>query len=119
MEIRKQLGDNSEAMAQNYLEQRGYRLVQKNFRCKTGEIDLIMQKGEMLIFAEVRSKTSSRYGEPLETVNKAKQDKIKKAAAYYLYTHPKQADCYCRFDVLSVLWINSTPQITWIEDAFQ
>ena len=119
MEIRKQLGDNSEAMAQNYLEQRGYRLVQKNFRCKTGEIDLIMQKGDMLIFAEVRSKTSSRYGEPLDTVNKTKQDKIKKAAAYYLYTHPKLADCYCRFDVLSVLWINSTPQITWIEDAFQ
>ena len=119
MEIRKQLGDNSEAMAQNYLEQRGYRLVQKNFRCKTGEIDLIMQKGDMLIFAEVRSRTSSRYGEPLETVNKTKQDKIKKTAAYYLYTHPKLAECYCRFDVLSVLWINGTAQITWIEDAFQ
>lgn len=119
MEFRKQLGNDSETIAQQYLEQRGYMLIQANFRCKTGEVDLIMQKENLLVFVEVRSKSSSRYGEPLETVDKTKQDKIRKAAGYYLYTHPKMAEHYCRFDVVSVLWQNDRPQITWLADAFQ
>ena len=81
MEFRKQLGDNAEETARYYLEQKGYRTVQKNFRCKTGEIDLIMQKEDYLIFVEVRSRSHNRYGEPLETVDYTKQNKIKKAFA--------------------------------------
>ena len=80
MEFRKQLGDNAEETARQYLEQKGYRTVQKNFRCKTGEIDLIMQKEDYLIFVEVRSRSHNRYGEPLETVEYTKQKKIKRAS---------------------------------------
>ncbi|MBR5319348.1 MAG: YraN family protein [Peptococcaceae bacterium] len=119
MEFRKQLGDDSEAIAKKYLEKKGYTFLQANFRCKTGEIDLIMQKENTIVFVEVRSRKSNRYGEPLETVNKTKQEKVRKAAGYYLYIHPQKAKCCCRFDVVSVLWKNSTPQITWLEDAFQ
>ncbi len=119
MEFRKQLGDNAEETARQYLEQKGYRTVQKNFRCKTGEIDLIMQKDDYLIFVEVRSRSHNRYGEPLETVDYTKQKKIKKASAYFLYIHPKLAHCYCRYDVVSVLWKNGRADITWIADAFQ
>lgn len=119
MEFRKQLGNDSETIAQQYLEQRGYMLIQANFRCKTGEVDLIMQKENLLVFVEVRSKSSSRYGEPLETVDYTKQKKIKKASAYFLYIHPQLAHCYCRYDVVSVLWKNGCADITWIADAFQ
>ncbi len=123
MEKRRQLGSDSESIARQYLEQRGYTLVQSNFRCRTGEIDLIMekqiQKGRVLVFVEVRSRTSHIYGTPMETVNKSKQDKIRKVAAYYLYRNPQFQDHYCRFDVVSILWQSGQSKITWIEDAFQ
>ncbi len=119
MEFRKQLGDSAEDIARQYLEQKGYRTVQKNFRCKTGEVDLVMLKADTLVFVEVRSRSHNRYGEPLETVNQAKQQKIKKASAYFLYIHPQFANCYCRYDILSVLWRSGTADITWITDAFQ
>lgn len=119
MEIRKQLGNNSEEIARSYLEAQGYRLVTHNFTCKTGEIDLIMQKDDMLVFVEVRSRSSRRYGEPSETVNQKKQEKLRKAAVYYLYRNPQLARCYCRFDVISIVWQNGAAQIEWIADAFQ
>lgn len=64
MEQRKQLGNDSERLARKFLERQGYRLVQSNFRSKWGEIDLIMRKGQELIFVEVRSKSTFRYGQP-------------------------------------------------------
>ncbi len=119
MEIRKQLGNDAESIAQHYLEQKGYRLVQANFQCRMGEVDLIMQKGNLLVFVEVRSRSSQTYGTPVETVNRTKQEKIRKTAAYFLYRNPKFETCYCRFDVVSVLWKNGTAKVSWLEDAFQ
>ena len=91
MEYRKQLGDNAEEIARQYLEQKGYRTVQSH----------------------------NRYGEPLETVDYTKQKKIKKASAYFLYIHPQLAHCYCRYDIVSVLWKNGCASVTWLQDAFQ
>ncbi len=118
MELRKQMGNTSEDIALEYLVQQGYRLVQRNFTCKAGEIDLIVQKGDILVFAEVRSRTGTQYGEPSETVNRKKQDKIKKTAKYYLYCNRYLENCYCRFDVLSIVWQNGTAKVEWIPDAF-
>ncbi len=119
MEKRKQLGNDSEAIARHYLEQRGYQLVQSNFQCKSGEIDLIMQNEKMLVFVEVRSRSSSVYGAPAETVDYSKQNKIRKTAAYYLYRNPRFTEHYCRFDVVSILWEKGQANIQWFQDAFQ
>ena len=119
MEPRKQLGDNSEAIARQYLEEQGYVTVQQNFRCKSGEIDLIMRQDSLLVFVEVRSRSSQRYGMPAETVNIRKQDKLRRTAACFLYRNPQLAQCYCRFDVVSIVWQNGAPQVEWIADAFQ
>ena len=119
MEQRKQLGNNSEAIARQYLEKQGYTLVQQNFRCRSGEIDLIMRQDKQLVFVEVRSRSSQRYGTPAETVTASKQEKLRRTAAYFLYRNPQLAQCYCRFDVVSIVWQNGTPQVAWIADAFQ
>ena len=73
MEQRKQLGNTSEALAQAYLEKQGFLLLQANFSCKRGELDLIMRRDQLLLFVEVRSKTNQRYGLPLETVTYKKR----------------------------------------------
>ena len=78
MELRRQMGNDSEILARCYLEQQGYQFLHANFTCKWGEIDLIMQKAQELVFVEVRSRSSKQYGEPSETVNRKKQEKIRK-----------------------------------------
>ena len=118
VEIRKQLGNDSEDLALNYLLQQGYRLIQRNFRCKSGEIDLIVQKENQLVFVEVRSRTGNQYGEPSETVNRKKQDKIRKTARYYLYQHRNLEQYYCRFDIVSIVWKEGKATVEWIPDAF-
>lgn len=119
METRKKLGNDSEALACNFLEKKGYQLVQRNFYSKWGEIDLIMRKGQDLIFVEVRSKSNEHYGRPAETVNPAKQEKIRKTAQLYLYRNRELEQCYCRFDVVAVKWQNGKAQLQWLPDAFQ
>ena len=118
MELRKQMGNTSEEIALEYLIAKGYRLIQRNFRCKTGEIDLIVQKDDSLVFAEVRSRTGTAYGEPSESVNRKKQNKIRKTARYYLYCNPSFEKYYCRFDVLSIVWQEGEAKVEWIPDAF-
>ncbi len=119
MEQRKQLGKDSEQLARKFLERQGYRLVQSNFHSKWGEIDLIMRKGQELLFVEVRSKSNFRYGQPAETVNDTKQEKIRKTAQLYLYQHQEFGQCDCRFDVIAIAWQNGLAKIEWLADAFQ
>ncbi len=119
MEQRKQLGNTSEALAQAYLEKQGFLLLQANFSCKQGELDLIMRRDKLLLFVEVRSKTNQKYGLPLETVTYKKQEKLRKTAEYYLHLHPELAALYCRFDVVSVVWQGENASVQWIADAFQ
>lgn len=119
MDGRKELGDKSERLARRYLERRGYQLVEANFHCKWGEIDLILKKEQNLVFAEVRSRSNLCCGTPAESVNEKKQAKLRKAAQYYLYCHPELEQYYCRFDVVSVVWKEGRAQIAWLADAFQ
>lgn len=119
LEQRKQLGNRSEQLACSFLEQKGYHLLQKNFSSRWGEIDLIFRKGQDLIFVEVRSKSSGRYGQPLETITSKKQEHLRRTAQYYLCQHRELEQCYCRFDVISVLWQEGKAQLQWLTDAFQ
>ena len=98
---KRELGTQKELQAMHYLESQGMKILQRNFRCRMGEIDLIAQDGTCIVFVEVKYRTSSRYGSPFEAVNARKQSTIRKVAQYYLLGR-KQMDCLVRFDVVGI-----------------
>ncbi|MFO1430390.1 MAG: YraN family protein [Candidatus Competibacteraceae bacterium] len=110
-----QAGEAAETLACRYLERQGLVLIERNYRCRTGEVDLIMRDGDCLVFVEVRSRRHSRYGTPAETVTRTKQQRICRAAAHYLLTH--HCNVPCRFDVIAIL--QQKQQLDWIKGAFQ
>ncbi len=110
-------GAAAEELALRYLEAQGLTLVMRNFRCRTGELDLIMRDGGSLVFVEVRSRRYIRYGTPAESVTRAKQQKLLRAATFYLQR--QRLDLPCRFDVVAILRPGGEPHIEWIRDAFQ
>ena len=116
----KQDGDWGEALAAEYLEARGCRIVEKEWRCRFGEIDLIAEKDGTLLFVEVKLRTNLRYGMPRESVTAKKQEKLRSAALLYLSMHG--LDAPARFDVAEVYTdvrhsARST-RIEYIENAF-
>lgn len=116
--ISKDLGQHGEELALKKLIGLGYKVLDKNFTCKIGEIDLIAKDKDALVFIEVRSKSNKEYGVPQETVNHKKQQKIRRVAEYYLIKNNLQ-DVYCRFDVIGILWQkNMEPYVEIIKDAF-
>ncbi len=117
MSSRVAQGTAAEELACRYLEARGLILVTRNFRCRAGELDLIMRDGDQLVFVEVRSRRDSRFGTPAESVTRTKQQRLLRAAAVYLQR--QRLDLPCRFDVLAILHAESEPQMEWIRDAFQ
>ncbi len=110
-------GTAAEDFALQYLERRGLTFVARNFRCRAGELDLILRDGEQLVFVEVRSRRSSRFGTPAESVTRNKQQRLLRAAAFYLQRHG--LDLPCRFDVVAILQTGDAQQVEWIQDAFQ
>ncbi|HRX61695.1 MAG TPA: YraN family protein [Candidatus Competibacter sp.] len=110
-------GAMAENLARRHLETRGLTLVTRNFRCRVGELDLIMRDGEQLVFVEVRSRRHSRYGTPAESVTRTKQQRLLRTAAFYL--QHQDPDLPCRFDVVAILQTEGGPQVEWIRDAFQ
>lgn len=110
-------GTAAEELARRHLEARGLTLVARNFRCRPGELDLIMRDGEQLVFVEVRSRRHSRFGTPAESVTRTKQQRLLRAAALYLQR--QRLDMPCRFDVVAILQTDDEPQMEWIRDAFQ
>lgn len=114
--ITQEKGHLGEEKALAYLNNLGFKLVTKNFRCRLGEIDLIMRDKEYLVFIEVRSRSSHAFGGGIASINSAKKQKILKTAAYYLMTHKAQNEMPLRFDVISI--DGKFASITWLKDAF-
>ena len=116
----KQDGDWGEALVAEYLGARGCRIVEKEWRCRFGEIDLIAEQEGALLFVEVKLRTNLRYGMPRESVTAKKQEKLRSAALLYLSMHG--LDAPARFDVAEVYTdarhsARST-RIEYIENAF-
>jgi putative endonuclease len=107
----------AEDQALAHLERAGLRLLTRNFRCRLGEIDLVMADGRAVVFVEVRLRSSSRFGSGLETITRAKQRKVIAAARAYLARHGSDT-APCRFDVVSVTQRNYQPELIWVKDAF-
>lgn len=102
MFYKKTLGQEGEKTAIKYLQRLGYTIIEQNFRCKSGEIDIIAKEDNQIIFIEVKTRTSNRYGEPIEAVNRIKQKHIVLTASYYVFlNHLNESNI--RFDVIEVL----------------
>ena len=108
------LGKLAEALSADYLRQHGLRLIERNYSCRLGEIDLILADGATLVFAEVRLRRNRDYGGAAASVTAAKRQRILRAARHYLMGKAEQA---CRFDVLSLDALDPD-RIEWIKDAF-
>ena len=98
---RKDTGNLGEFLAQDFLKKKGYRILETNFRCHSGEIDIIALQRNTLVFAEVRCKTNSRFGSPEESITYTKMEHLKAAALYYLQNHGKYFDSW-RIDLVAI-----------------
>jgi len=112
-ENKRKIGGEYEKAAGRYLEQQGFQILEYNFRCKTGEIDIIAMKDTQLIFCEVKYRQDHEKGTPLEAVDLRKQRVISKCAMYYLTVHGL-LHLNCRFDVIGI----TANKIEWIPNAF-
>lgn len=109
-------GRLGEESALAYLMKQGLKLIQQNYTCRLGEIDLIMQEKEYLVFVEVRSRVSASFGGGLASITYAKRQKIIKSALSYMMSHKKQSHYALRFDVISI--DGKSAKITWLKNAF-
>ncbi len=115
----QQTGQLAEAEACEYLQQQGLRLLERNYHCRHGELDLIMTDGKSTVFIEVRYRSNTDYGSGAETVNRRKQQKLIATASYYLQNNRQLAQQPARFDVISMTQATNRFSIDWIQDAFQ
>ncbi|MGI5308312.1 YraN family protein [Rheinheimera sp. WS51] len=108
-------GQQFELLALAYLEQQGLRLIEQNYLCKMGEIDLIMQHDKHLVFIEVKYRASNAYGGAAAAVTPAKQKKLTRTAKWYLQQH-KLNNVACRFDVVAIEG-HEPYQYQWLRNA--
>lgn len=101
MYTRHELGKKGEYYATEYLRKQGYKIIERNFECRQGEIDIIAKEKEEYVFIEVKTRQSIKYGKPCEAVTEQKKKHIWKATNYYLYSH-KLENKYIRFDVIEI-----------------
>lgn len=110
---KRQVGNEWETIAANYLEQKNYKIIERNFNCRSGEIDIIALDKDYIVFVEVKYRKDISFGLPKESVNYYKQRNITRVASYYLLInqgHNKN----CRFDVIEL----TDKTINHIENAF-
>jgi putative endonuclease len=100
-----------------YLIQNGYTLVERNYRTRRGEIDLIVRKDDTLVFVEVKLRRGTGFGDPLEAVTPRKQHTLRSVAEHYLYTKSAHYDTL-RFDVIGILADRPKARLLHVEDAF-
>ncbi len=112
-------GRQAEQQALCYLQGRGLQLLERNFRSRYGEIDLIMREADSLVFIEVRYRRHRGYGGPAASVDRNKQARLVSTALYYLQRHSGSAQQPTRFDVVALTELSDTTTIEWIRDAFQ
>ena len=114
----KKLGNAGENLAAIFLENHGYKILEKNFRIRAAEIDIIAERYNEIIFVEVKTRSNIRKGTPAEAVNLRKQKKIIEAASVFLQGE-KYFNCACRFDVIEILSAGKDFKVNHIENAFE
>ena len=107
-------GKDAEARAAQYLQAQGLQIVERNYRCRYGEVDLIARDGQTLVFVEVRARSSNAFGGAAASITTAKQKKLTRTALHYLSTAGQTPRC--RFD--AVLLSGDNAPVEWLQDAF-
>ncbi|MFZ1321504.1 MAG: YraN family protein [Ignavibacteria bacterium] len=117
---KNRLGKNGEMIARNFLIEKGLKFLKANYRYERAEIDLIFEdsKTNTIIFAEVKTRKNKKFGEPEESVNSAKQERIKKAAMGFILENESYSSHDLRIDVISILFTDGIPTVNHIENAF-
>jgi putative endonuclease len=111
-------GAEAERLAQQHLEQAGLKLRERNYRSPFGEIDLVMEHGDTLVFVEVRMRARPEYGAPAETVDHRKQGRLRRTAEHYLQREPRTSNRPCRFDIVAITQTREGERLEWLRDAF-
>ena len=120
---RQELGAKGEALARDMYKIKGYRIVERNFKCKIGEIDLICARDKLLVFCEVKARTSLTFGLPAESIDEKKMRHLRRAAASYLSQGMRLNRLYkdfdIRFDIVEVIFVGNKCEVNHIENAFE
>jgi putative endonuclease len=111
-------GQFAEHHACEFLQRQGLQLLRRNYRCHQGEIDLIMQDRQDIVFVEVRVRNNHFCGDALDSVNYSKQQKLIKTATHFLHCNKLWDNVNCRFDVIGISYAQTEATVEWITDAF-
>ena len=112
------LGREGERIAERYLKKKGYALVERNYRCRGGEVDLIVLDRRVVVFVEVKTRTDHEFGNPLEAVEPRKQRRMILAAQLFLH-QKKLYERDARFDVVGISWPGTEPVAEHLQNAFE
>ena len=117
---RRGLGIKGEDLAAGYLRKKGFTILERNFSCRLGEIDIIARQGNYLVFVEVRTRSGKEYGLAQESITLSKINRLRKLACFYLAVKRRHAGSEVRFDVIAVhcAGVAGSMEITHIENAF-
>jgi len=115
---KKELGKKGEELALRFLKKKGYRIIEKNYVCKMGEMDIIGKEKDTLVFIEVKTRTSTEFGPPQLAVHSSKQRQLSKVALNYL-NEKRLNDVKARFDVVAIVLEQNREEIDLIRDAFE
>lgn len=121
VDTRKKLGNRGEKIAANFLRKRGYRIIEKNYHSRLGEIDIVARENDSVVFVEVKTRRSTDFGLPEEALSYDKRRRLTKVAMGYL-AHRRIEDINCRFDVVSILMddkkVRKVKHVELIKNAF-
>lgn len=112
----RQTARAGEQIAAQYLSQKGCTVLHRNWRCAYGEVDIIAQEGDILLFVEVKARHNIEYTLPRESVDERKQARLRQCAELYLSLFCPDAPC--RFDVVEVWWQSGKAYVRWLREAF-
>lgn len=116
--LQKTIGNRAEDYALKFLTHKGLRLLERNYTCYSGEIDLIMRDVEHIVFVEVRCRKRSAYGDAADSITPGKIKKLVRAATHYLQLHRCLYKVHSRFDVIAIDFTKTKKSIQWIKNAF-
>jgi putative endonuclease len=111
-------GRKAEELASARLQRQGLRLAARNYRSPFGEIDLVMQEHDTLVFVEVRYRSNTAFGTPAETVDGRKQARLRATAEHYLQNTPRASKKACRFDIVAITGDGEDGNFRWLRDVF-
>lgn len=114
----KRLGERGEDLAERFLRGSGYRILARNYRCPRGEIDLIARDGEIIVFVEIKGRSSGRFGSPLDAITPVKRRRLAMTAQHYLAAC-SLTRARTRFDVVGIRWAEGDGECTLVRDAFR